>query len=276
MKLPESLKTVTPFSKLLALLLFILLLFAGFYLGMQYQKFIGANQMVEEQTPDIRAPQIAFCTRTTRLKNEPQYDRALSLIQQRIDENNKWWDEYGEKANHRFRHFTPELVNCIKITEESIEKSAGIEGYFTFNSKDTTTDYYPITVSSDYNFADDIVTALLLSHEITHVQQYIDTLDGKNTLSCIDSEIDAFIAQLDFYVTLNSEEINSVYYRIQGDENLHSQLQILDWMMTTNRDSSCLMFDLKDYKNCSDANLTNELKKMLTENSYYRKQCGLD
>ncbi len=231
---------------------------------------IAPKNVINKKAEPSKTPTKISCTRTSRLDNEPQYDRALSLIQQRVDENNKWWDKYGEKIDGRFKHFPPELVNCIKITKELITKLSGIEGYFTFNSKDIKTNYFPITVSSDYDFADDIVTALLLSHEMTHVQQFIDTQNGKNALSCIDSEIDAFIAQLDFYVILNNEENSSVFNRIKSDGNLHSQLQILDEMMTINRDSNC-KFD----KNCLDTNLTTKLRKMITEDSYYKKQCGL-
>ncbi|CAN5203631.1 hypothetical protein BH11PAT1_BH11PAT1_1700 [soil metagenome] len=44
MKLPKSLTTVTTFSKLLALWLYLFLPFAGFYLGMQYQEGIAQRQ----------------------------------------------------------------------------------------------------------------------------------------------------------------------------------------------------------------------------------------
>lgn len=42
-RLPSSLTTVTPFSKLFALILFILLPFIGFYLGIQYQKNVTSH-----------------------------------------------------------------------------------------------------------------------------------------------------------------------------------------------------------------------------------------
>jgi hypothetical protein len=247
-------------------------LYFGFYIFAKSEIMNVIPKNAIEKKNELReTPTDINCSRTSRLDNEPQHDRALSLIQQRIDENNKWWDKYGEKIDGRFKHFPPELVNCIKISKESVSKLSRIEGYFIFNDKDIKKDYFPITVSADYDFADDIVTALLLSHEMTHVQQYIDIKNGKSALPCIDSEIDAFITQLDFYVILNNEENNSVYHRIQNNENFHSQLQILDAMMTVNRDSSCNVFD----KNCLDTNLTNKLREMLTGDSHYIKQCDL-
>lgn len=250
--------------------IFVVLLVLGAVVFCFFSIVKGRKGGIDNQSTNTERPKTVTCTRTIRLNNDPQYDRALSLIQQRIDDNNKWWDKYGETVDGRFKHFPPELVNCIKISEETTTGTGGPEGYFTFNSKDIKENYYPITVSSDYRLADDIETALLLTHEITHVQQYINTLNGKDSLSCIDKEIEAFRSQLDFYVLLNSEENSSVYNRIQSDKNLHSELQMLDTMMTINRESNC-KFDGP----CLDANLTNKLKEMLTSDSYYRKQCGL-
>ncbi len=48
MKLPKQLTTVTPFSKYLAMFLFILLPIVGFYLGIQYQKNLTVKSMPVE------------------------------------------------------------------------------------------------------------------------------------------------------------------------------------------------------------------------------------
>jgi hypothetical protein len=48
-KLPNSLTTVTPFSKFLAMILFILLPFFGFYLGMLYQQYKTANYVAKNE-----------------------------------------------------------------------------------------------------------------------------------------------------------------------------------------------------------------------------------
>lgn len=46
MKLPASLTTVTPLSKFIAMVLFVSLPFIGFYLGMEYQKKFGFEEIV--------------------------------------------------------------------------------------------------------------------------------------------------------------------------------------------------------------------------------------
>src|ERR1035437_3947931 len=55
-KLPEWFITVTPFSKALAMILFILLPFVGFYIGMNYQaainlEFLSSSQQAIKITP---------------------------------------------------------------------------------------------------------------------------------------------------------------------------------------------------------------------------------
>ena len=58
-KLPKSLTTVTTFSKTIAMLLFIILPFLGFYLGFQYSNILNqANQIekinIQKPTPTCR------------------------------------------------------------------------------------------------------------------------------------------------------------------------------------------------------------------------------
>lgn len=214
------------------------------------------------------------CTRTTRLNNEPQYDRALSLIQQRIDDNEKWCDKNCESSKYekslRFNHFPANLTNCIQIVEEDID---GAEGYFTFHSEDIKSNYLPITIDDSYNFSDDTLTALLITHEMTHVQQYFDSLKGNDLLSCRDKEVEAFISQIDFYTKLSNEEISSVVLKMNEEkEDKHPQVAMLKAMIEINRDGTCPLFTDEE---CSQKHLRNELFKLITDESIYRHQCKL-
>ncbi len=51
MPLPKSFTTVTPFSKILAAVLFITFPFVGFLAGMQYQKVTSSNQTANQINP---------------------------------------------------------------------------------------------------------------------------------------------------------------------------------------------------------------------------------
>lgn len=63
MTLPKSVTTVTPLSKYLAMALFILFPFVGFYLGIQYQKLATPQYSPK---PYISAPQITITPTPTR------------------------------------------------------------------------------------------------------------------------------------------------------------------------------------------------------------------
>ena len=52
-KLPTFLTTVTPLSKTLAMALFIILPFAGFYLGIQYEKLVSTGSIKSSITPPL-------------------------------------------------------------------------------------------------------------------------------------------------------------------------------------------------------------------------------
>lgn len=255
-------------------------------LSFEYFGFMNISSYFSENVFNIRqsaspvptvAPQNVAdgCTRETRLDNDPQYDRALSLIQQRIDDQDKWCDKYCETDEYekklRFHQFPANLTNCIKIVEERIDGDA--EGYFTFDSKDIQPNYFPIVVDESYNFADDTLTSLLITHEMTHVQQYIDNLKETSTLSCRDKEVEAFISQIDYYVLLNNEEINSVVLKMNSDKGkMHPQIAMLKTMIDINRDGTCPLFADQE---CSQNHLRSKLFELVTQSPSYRNQCEL-
>ena len=210
------------------------------------------------------------CTRTERHKNNPEYDRALSLINQRIATRNSYIKPENEHYDYlHFSDFSPEITNCIKVVPTTMEDE---EGYFEFDTSKVLLNFYIINVSDNYSYTDDLTTALLLSHELTHVQQFIDYWNNDVELDCIDSEVQAFISQLNFYVLLNSEEVESIWQRINaGNKTENIQFEILNAMMSINQQSDC---NIMDY-NCTEANLKKKLKEFLLNDDYYRKQCNL-
>ena len=252
-------------------------------LGAEYFGFMNLNlpfgntsQGVSQPTPTPAVEQAIKdgCTRTTRLENPPQYDRALSLINQRISDHEKWCDKYctdkDSEEKLRFKQFPANLTNCIKIVEDDIDDG---EGYFVFHSENIKPNYFPITIDDSYNYADDTLTSLLITHEMTHVQQYLDSLNDTDNLSCRDKEVEAFISQADYYVLLSNEEISSVVLKMNEErDNKHPQIAMLKTMIDVNRDGTCPLFTDEE---CSQKHLRSELFKLVTENSSYHHQCKL-
>lgn len=69
-KLPSWLTTVTPFSKVLAMILFIALPFAGFYLGMKYQQQLIISSPIFPEAKKIVAPTPIPTSITSILRDE--------------------------------------------------------------------------------------------------------------------------------------------------------------------------------------------------------------
>jgi hypothetical protein len=218
------------------------------------------------------------CTRTTRLDNKPVYDRALSFIQEKYSP----WDNEYLSGKNSYSYFVSQLVNCIKIDEGNLKNTTGEEAYFIFHGDQIKDNYYPITIDKDYGYNDEAINALLLVHEITHVQQYIDFLNGKNELSCIDKEVEAFHSQWNFYKFQFPEIRKTIDLRIQNDKKLNSTLQILKTIqdqVTFNfneREDECLYGSGKtDVSKCVDIFDKNLIRDLLVQDEFYKKQCNL-
>lgn len=290
-------KTIQLVNKKAILLIGVIL--AIFYLILFFKN--NRNAPITEKKINVITDKNNYigCTRTSRLDNLPQYDRALSLIQQRLIVNQERF-KYNKRS--LFTSFVPNLTNCIKVVEEQSTESNPFEGYFTFNGKDIKSNYFPIIVNSKYVQSDDILIALLLTHEMTHVQQYIDSVNNIKTLSCIDKEVNAFLATRMFYISgLNEEEMNAVSLRIyeavdNNDTSLSYSLnrpfdgQLLMLEAIQNLYSSPLLScepvknpsandtswkKFGSYLECVDSEVPILLKEIIEKDKFYKKECGL-
>lgn len=211
-----------------------------------------------------------ICTRTERFANKPQYDRALSLIRQRIEESIDL--DKGTDDATAFDRFPPELVNCIYVKEEDIDNGSGVEGYFTINDTEIKNNYFPITVDKDYKESDDIVTALLLAHEMTHVQQYLDGTPINSRNECLRSEADAFVTQWMLFGNLSIEEMVSVNARIEKNDFLHPQLSMIANIRELSQKYALPACGFMS-RDCSREVLKVQMFKVLFDDEFYRKQC---
>lgn len=262
-------------SRLLIPLLLMLVAIIGISRYFSYQKTSSLQETAKSDV--VKKDSIAkevLCTRESRLENRPSYDRALSLIAEKYD----LWEKSGEGFGSYY-FFPSNLVNCIQANEGEVRNTSGAEGFFKFNDDQIKDNYFPITIDRDYSYNDDILNALLLVHEITHVQQYLDTVNGKPSLSCIEKESEAFFAQFQFYSIQFPEVRKSMDLRIENDKNLHPQLAMIqnikNTMSLNGVRAKCLNNKDNEDKNCIENYRKNEIKQMLMKDDFYLKQCGL-
>jgi len=194
------------------------------------------------------------CTRKEPYKLAPEFERARSLRNQRLQ-------EAGITLDYSF-------YNCINIDYADLSKD-GAEGMFSFD-QNSSIDNLKILVDNSYKIKDDILTAILLQHEITHVGQFVSKLQGKGELSCIDSEVQAFSNELVFMTLLNPEEKMSLVQRIiyyqEGGYNNSASLGIfsqINQLISLNRKSSDALV------------LKSLIDKWVRQNPAYQSQCGI-
>ncbi len=241
------------------------------------------NAQSKEITTSIDADNSVrlVCDRTSRLENDPNIDRALSLIYERLT-------EYGDENSL----FPSQLINCIKVEIKNIKNETGAEGYFDESNDDIKSNYFPIVIDDLGNyFADDLSTALLLVHEITHVQQYIDRYNlnvdptNSDTLKslakmmtksrCLDNEVSAYGNQLDFLLILKNEEKKSIDYRILVDNNPIPQIQILKSLKESFEDFSYANSCEEKYDlTCIKRGIHIKIYDLLRDSGAYDEQCG--
>ncbi|MEK7597580.1 MAG: hypothetical protein AAB441_02945 [Patescibacteria group bacterium] len=193
-------------------------------------------------------------------RNEPypissEFDRAISLIIQRLLEQNH------PITTSRADSFKS-IKNCLNIQYASTDdEMKGTEGLFYFSPSSSKEDLR-ILVSPRYQIKDDLLTAILLSHELIHA--YFYTIDGNLFLSCFEDEAQAFRLQLLFMSTLNNEEIASLTYRYNNRTSPES-IAALDLPLTIVNYSSVGPSE-------SDP-AYNKILNYVKNNSYYQEQC---
>lgn len=143
-----------------------------------------------------------LCDRDMPYQMEPEFERALSLIIQRQSQN---------PLTKEVAAGTKAIKNCLSINYSDDENMGGAEGLFYFDSS-SINDKLKILVSERYQTKDDLLTALLLVHEIVHAYNHATGDDQLH--SCYENEAQAFAHQYSFlYHLMNQEERNSFISR---------------------------------------------------------------
>ncbi|MBF0209118.1 MAG: hypothetical protein HQK53_19845 [Oligoflexia bacterium] len=219
-----------------------------------YKKWVFENGDWYYSTPDPR------CIREEMYDMPEEFKRALSLIKQRL--SNKMGENSGDFS----------FFNCLNIQYSDLKEA---EGVFTFVPGQSTIDKLNILVNKSYKSSDDLLTALLLSHEAMHASNYIDLVSNNIKTDCVDEEVKAFTMQLVFSASLTEGEMKSLNLKLnQGYNKIDNRLKIM-WDLLTYRDYARKMCNTIDYDECFFKYFNSKAKNMITNNPYYQKQCNL-
>jgi len=189
-----------------------------------------------------------YCNRKEAIKLKPEFERSLSLIFQRLKFEEKLQEIKNSGGSFReILMYAYMNRNCLDIEyANSVDEMRGADGLFLFSSEYSSPDSLKIIVSPEFKSESDLLTALLLSHELTHATQFISEETFKNALvwcnkvsnksncrllddsyggliqrSCYEKEVEAFLDEIRFFTTLNKGEIQILigsysYYKNWG------------------------------------------------------------
>jgi len=219
-----------------------------------YKKWVFENGNWFYSPPNPR------CLREEMYDMPSEFKRALSLIKQRL----------MDKASGNEENF--DFFNCLDIQYSDLEE----EGVFTFNTEKSSIDKLSILVNRSYISSDDLLTAFLLSHEMTHANDYLTQISDGIKFGCVESEVKAFTMQLFLSSSLTEEEMKTINLKLrEGYGNINNQLKIM-WDLLTYRDYARKMCNTFDYNDCFFKYFNKSVENMIKSNPYYQKQCNLN
>lgn len=277
-------------KKLSKIIFFILITLFLFFSIFNYYSKQGKEDLVSNN----ESLNSKICSRESEYEMEPEIERALSLLYQRIDEHKN--DSTVQKDLIPTIDILLKIRNCLNI-QFSEPNEISEEGYFIFD-ENSTMDNLQIYVNKKYSSYDDIVTALLLVHEVTHAVQFVGEKMAVSDYSCIEKEVEAVRMEYRLLRSLNYAENTSLLSRIEREIGIASkspifsnnerldiaglvgisqlldiQNEILDICMKENE--SRRPENWINIYECAGEREEEYINQYIMDNSYYRQQCGL-
>lgn len=189
-----------------------------------------------------------YCERTEEYVYPEEFKRAVSLLIQR-KENSKLNESIKLAVGYK------KVRNCLDIQYLSgKENFTDVEGVFVFDNS-STPERLQIFVSPKYQNKDDLLTTLLLSHEIHHA--YLFAAGKAKFMTCYENESEAFATELGLYhFDFNQEEKDSINNRYYTSNEVKAFLDL--YRVVNNRHA--------DY-------ISDGVLPIIMENPIYQKQC---
>ncbi|MFZ2026396.1 MAG: hypothetical protein WAV30_03875 [Microgenomates group bacterium] len=205
---------------------------------------------------------LTICTRKEMYTMPPEFVRAISLIEQR-----------SVHSDYRL------MDKCLDVQYGDTGDS---EGIFYFDSEASSLEHYIIKVNESYKQVDDLLTAILLSHELQHAEQYYMKVHDNKSFGCVWNEVSAFFWQFQFVRSLNLEERKSLSARMNtySGTQMHVQIRILEDLLVfhnqANQSCSSQKYPNEDDQwSCYVKEFRGKLQNWVESNPAYKKQCGL-
>jgi hypothetical protein len=216
----------------------------------------------------VPQPKSEYCTRGESYPMPEQLERTVSFIIERYSKNQKdWYQNVGMDYS--------KMKNCIDISFANLN-SEGAEGMFSFDEVDSTPERLVIQVDQSYINLDELSSALLLTHELTHARQFVREYYGGPKLDCVQKETEAYAQQTLFsMISLTKEEQNSLTARIETGITSSNQVRFFEQLVNWGYDATKGCTNMKDKEQCFLDGLVKSIKSWVISQPGYKEQCGI-
>lgn len=213
------------------------------------------------QNSQTKQTSSAFCKKTQPYPNPPELNSAAALVVDRIGEKLG-----GEKLDDRLTNWQ----NCLNMQYKSLPN--GIEGAFIFD-ENSPVDNLKVFVDDDYQSYSEMLRALLLSHELRHVLQFLQFKATGVREDCVRSEVEAFESQFLFGSSLHEDERKTLAASARANLRSEEYRPVLELFVIHRVVKNKCGPEIGG--TCYKQELDGLLTKMITSNPIYQKQCNL-
>lgn len=217
-------------------------------------------------TPTANAYQIK-CNRTEPPKIDPKMQESIKL-----------WEDTLKKFGDDLSWSNYDCINVEYKKDIRGEGSGEFDPAYGKKIKD-----FNVYVSDDFK-DDPRITSVILMHEFTHLEQFINRLKSGNKIDCILSEVEAYHNEISYILKLDDKDSKLIDQRVvimKNSKKLKERIFAEDWQNFTDKlnQSSDYCYK-KGYKNGQDIynkcvweviDLT--LKKGIESTPEYQERC---
>lgn len=209
------------------------------------------------------------CNREFPYNIAPEFERARSLrLQRMIDAGYDMQMDY---------------YNCTNIVYNDLS-GIGIDGISRFDEKSDIQDLR-IYVDKGYESSDDTLTSILLAREFSRLSLFVESINDGYELDCFQKETVALSDELFYIWTLNSEEKQAIFSKIEvfqnggyTDPRLNQELTIISDLLDVGDKSyeSCKIkyeMDTSDFDECRVNTVAELVSEMVQNKEYYQNLC---
>lgn len=211
------------------------------------------------------------CSRKEFYSNPSEFNRVLNYIKER-EENSAKSPAYKYAP---FPLIPTSILNCLSVEYINSREGLGAEGYFVFDPIKANSNYLPIYVDNSYKNTDELLSSLLVVHELTHALQFVN----KSELSCIEKEVEAFYMQYIFFLHKSKDQDLDKYNDFIKSSNYrkHPQIQIMNSILywnTAEAERLCPYGSTQNTNKCLDEVTKRQIREMVSGSDFYKRQCG--